>query len=83
MLGQPLEVTKNEEPIEREDNNSKKNPQFEIVCDREDSNSKKWEIICEEPIEPESEPAEPVTQEYEPAFEESNSKALKVDKTSM
>ena len=70
FLGQSLEVTKNEEPVQREDNNSKIFLESEIVyeesIEREDNSSKKSKIICEEPIE----------QEYEPACEESNSKAL-------
>ena len=56
FLGQYLEVSKNEEPIEREDNSSnKKNSESKIVCDREDSNSKKSEIICEYPVAQECE----------------------------
>ena len=48
FLGQSLEISKNEEPTEREDNSSKKKTsESKIVYDREDSNSKKSEIICE------------------------------------
>ena len=66
-----MEVTKNEEPIEIEDNSSKKIPESEIVCDREENNSKKLEIICEGPLAQECEPAEPVAQECEPGCESS------------
>ena len=51
-----MEVTKNEEPIEIEDNSSKKILESEIVCDREENNSKKLEIICEGPFAQECEP---------------------------
>ena len=77
-----MEVTKNEEPVEREDNSSQKISESEIVCDREDNNSKIPGIFCEEPIAQECEPSKPVAQECEPACEESNSKALEVDTTS-